>query len=50
MCSFIAWIINSISDLIVLYQSSGLLLDVEVVVVVGSRESCPTGGALAVGC
>ena len=26
------------------------LLDIEVVVVVGSRESCPTSGALAVGC
>ena len=28
----------------------GLLLYIEVVVVVGSRESCPTGGALAVDC
>ena len=26
------------------------LLDIEVVVVVGSRKSCPTGGALAVDC
>ena len=28
----------------------GVLLDVEVVIVAGSRESCPTSGALAVGC
>ena len=43
-------IFHFISPLGVLYQSSGLLLNVEVVIAAGSKEPCPTCGALAVAC